>query len=738
MQNYTGHLTSFIKSGFHYGLNRSLGLGSKLAKTNFSSLTYSKEVSNALKNGLPLVALESTIITHGMPYPENQKMALEVENAVRKSGAVPATIAIIDGKCSIGLEESELQSLAKIGQLARKVSRRDLGYITSQKLNGGTTVASTMILAEKAGIDVFATGGIGGVHRGAETTMDISADLIELGRTRVGVVCAGVKSILDIGKTLEVLETQGVPVVTMGPEKSSFPAFFSRESSFKSPLCLQSPEEIASLLYKNTELNLQCGTLIAVPTPKRCSLNYQEMESFIDLSLKKCEEQGISGKDITPFLLGQLYHLTKGKSLSTNIDLVLNNARAAASISSSLASQKQKRSFVPLNQFKSNTSLSDTFPKPNTLLPRATLESPVSESPKVVAIGSVSIDSILTLKGNPSSGILGTSHPCRTMQSFGGVAHNIAIASSLMGVPTKLISCLGSNSVPTTAILSYLCESNLQYKMIEKEDFTSCSYTAVNDPQGSLLLAGADMSIMEELAYRDLEKALGESSYICFDGNISSSLMHDITLHKKDFQKIVFEPTSGPKSIKIIDVFRNSSVDYLTPNLFELDILFEAVKEQGLCDTETWWAAINSYGITSSYYTQIERLSKVAGFKELTEKGILQKCLHILPFAKNIIIKLGSNGALLVSSDEVEGVSLNSSSLCTPGKVLIKHYPVPNLIKDPINANGTGDTFVGVLIALLSRNKGMDNAINNAQKAASMSLQSNLSVNEEIKCLMNE
>ncbi|WBW71744.1 bifunctional pseudouridylate synthase/pseudouridine kinase [Schizosaccharomyces osmophilus] len=736
MQNCTGQFRSFFKSGLHYGLSRSRGLGFRLPRSNFSSLTYSKEVSNALSNGLPLVALESTIITHGMPYPENQKMALEVENAVRKSGAVPATIAIIDGKCTIGLEELELQRLAKIGPLARKVSRRDLSYITSQKLNGGTTVASTMILAEKAGIDVFATGGIGGVHRGAETTMDISADLIELGRTRVGVVCAGVKSILDIGKTLEVLETQGVPVVTLGPKNSSFPAFFSRESSFKSPMCLESPEEVAALLYQNMKLNLQCGTLIAVPTPKKCSISYPEMESFIDLSLRKCEEQRIFGKDVTPFLLGQLFHLTKGKSLSTNIDLVLNNARNAASISSSLVSHKQKSSFVP--QYKSNTACLGPFSKNAALFSPETRESLGSKNPKVIAIGSVSVDSVLTLEGEHSSELLGTSYPCRTVQSFGGVAHNIAMASSLMGVPTKLISCIGSDSVPTTAIQSYLGKSEIQYKLIEKQDFSSCSYTAVNNRQGSLLLAGADMSIMEQLAYKDLEKALDDSDYICFDGNISSSLMHDIALHKRGGQKIIFEPTSGPKCVKIMDTFENSSIDYITPNLYELNILFEAIKQRGLCDMDKWWATINSYGITSSFYTQIERLSKAADFKDLTENGILQKCLHILPFVKNIIVKLGSKGTLLVSSDEVKGLSINSSSLCTPGKVLIKYYPAPSVIKNCVNASGTGDTFVGVLTALISRNKGMDDAINIAQKAAGMSLQSNASVSEEIKCLVNE
>ncbi|EPX71355.1 carbohydrate kinase [Schizosaccharomyces octosporus yFS286] len=737
MQNYTGHFRSFLKQGLHYGISRSLSLGIRSPRFNISSLAFSKEVSNALKNGLPLVALESTIITHGMPFPENQRMALEVENAVRKSGAVPATIAVIDGKCTIGLEESELQRLAKIGPLARKVSRRDLGYITSQKLNGGTTVASTMILAEKAGIDVFATGGIGGVHRGAETTMDISADLIELGRTRVGVVCAGVKSILDIGKTLEFLETQGVPVVTLGPENSSFPAFFSRESSFKSPMCLGSPEDVAALLHQNIKLNLQCGTLVAVPTPEECSLSYETMESFINLSLKRCEEQGIHGKDITPFLLGQLFHLTKGKSLSTNIDLVLNNARNAASISSSLVTRKQRNSFIPQNT--SYIDVSEPFLKDTALLTPKILESSASKKPKVISIGSVSVDSVLTLDKNAHpSKLLGTSHPCRTTQAFGGVAHNIAVASSLIGVPTKLISCIGGDSVATTAIQSYLGKSSLQYKLIKKEDFSSCSYTAVNDHQGSLLLAGADMSIMERLTYKDVKETLDDSDYICFDGNISSSLMHDIAVHKRDGQKIIFEPTSGPKCVKILDVLKNSSVDYITPNLYELDILFEAIKQRGLCETDKWWETINSYGITSSYYTQIERLSKAAKFKELTENGILQKCLHILPFVKNIIIKLGSKGALLVSSDEIKGLLINSNSLCTPGKVVLKYYPVPDVIKKCINGSGTGDTFVGVLSALLSENRGMDDAINTAQKAAGMSLQSKASVSEEIRSLVSE
>lgn len=292
-------------------------------------LVYSDEVKHALENNLPIVALESTIISHGMPYPQNVETALACEDIIRENGAVPATIAIIDGKIHIGLTREQVEFLASDAEIL-KASRRDLPYIIMNKKHGATTVAATMICADLAGIKVFATGGIGGVHRGAEKTMDISADLQELAHTEVAVVCAGAKSILDLGLTLEYLETFGVPVV--GYQTDVLPAFYTRTSPYKVNFRLDTPEEIAALIQTKAELGLQGGTLITNPIPEQDSLDEAMINSIIDQAIKEAEEKNITGKEVTPFLLSRVKDMTEGKSLVANIALVKNNAKLGAQI----------------------------------------------------------------------------------------------------------------------------------------------------------------------------------------------------------------------------------------------------------------------------------------------------------------------------------------------------------------------------------------------------------------------
>ncbi len=293
------------------------------------------EVAQQLQLGGPVVALESTIIAHGMPYPQNVQTAREVEAIVRENGAVPATIAILDGKIQVGLDQRQLESLGNTPGVW-KVSLRDLPFVVSEKLNGATTVAATMHIAHLAGIRVFVTGGIGGVHRGAETSMDISADLTEMGRTSVAVVAAGVKSILDIGLTLEYLETLGVPVVTFGSEE--FPSFYSRGSGFQSPLRLDSPDAIARFLRAKWDLELNGSALIANPIPSEQEFPFAEMEQHIRAALDAAERQGIRGKSTTPFLLKYIADATGGDSLASNIALVKNNAALGARIATAFSS----------------------------------------------------------------------------------------------------------------------------------------------------------------------------------------------------------------------------------------------------------------------------------------------------------------------------------------------------------------------------------------------------------------
>ncbi len=292
-------------------------------------IAYSREVAAAKARGAPIVALESTIITHGMPYPGNLSMAQSVEDIIRQEGAVPATIAVIHGTLHIGLEPAELEALARSSG-AMKVSRADLAFAIAERRTGATTVAATMIAAARAGIRVFATGGIGGVHRGAELSFDISADLEELAKTPVIVVCAGAKAILDIPKTLEVLETRGVPVVTY--DSHDFPAFWSRASGLPSPLMLNSPAAIANFQRVRDDLGIDGGLLVANPVPEAHEIPREEMEIYIARALADAEDNDITGKAVTPYLLDRIFHITEGRSLQTNIALVENNAHLAAEI----------------------------------------------------------------------------------------------------------------------------------------------------------------------------------------------------------------------------------------------------------------------------------------------------------------------------------------------------------------------------------------------------------------------
>ena len=305
-------------------------------------LEISPEVAEALRNNRPVVALESTIISHGMPYPQNVETAQTVEQIVRDSGAVPATIAVINGKLTVGCEKWQIDRLGKGGTAIPKVSRRDLPFVVAKKQDGATTVAATMYIAHLAGIRVFATGGIGGVHRGADKTMDISADLDELQQTGVMVVCAGVKSILDIGLTLECLETRGVAVV--GYKTNDMPAFYTQNSGFPVDYRLDTAKEIAQAFAAKIQLGLPSGMLVANPIPDEYSMDGDYISRNIDKALQEAEKSGIHGKAITPYLLDKIQKLTGGKSLAANIQLVYNNARLAADVAKNLCKELDKLS----------------------------------------------------------------------------------------------------------------------------------------------------------------------------------------------------------------------------------------------------------------------------------------------------------------------------------------------------------------------------------------------------------
>jgi len=299
-------------------------------KLSAEFLQISPEVQDALNNNKPIVALESTIISHGMPFPQNAQTALEVEDVIRQQGVIPATIAIIRGVMKVGLSKEEIELLGREGHAVTKVSRRDLPFVVAAGINGATTVASTMIIAAMAGIKIFATGGIGGVHRGAEHTFDISADLQELAKTNVAVVCAGAKSILDLGLTTEYLETNGVPLI--GYQTQSLPAFFCRTSPFEVSIRLDSAEAIARAMAVKWQTGLNGGLVVANPIPEQFAMAEEGINAAIDQAVREAEEQGVTGKASTPFLLARVAELTGGDSLKSNIQLVFNNARLACDI----------------------------------------------------------------------------------------------------------------------------------------------------------------------------------------------------------------------------------------------------------------------------------------------------------------------------------------------------------------------------------------------------------------------
>ena len=294
-----------------------------------SLLEIHPDVQNALDKGKPVVALESTIISHGMPFPQNLETAIQVEEIIKSKGAVPATIAIFNGKCHAGLDRKQLELFA-LAKDVWKVSLRDMPYVISKKLYGATTVAATMRIASMAGIKIFVTGGIGGVHRNASETMDISADLTEMEQTSVAVISAGIKSILDIGHTLEYLETKGIPVITFGQDE--FPSFYSSQSGFNSPLRSDTVEEIAAMIHTKWQLGLTGAVLIANPVPAEQAIAKDEMETYIQQALAVAKEKKISGKEVTPFLLKAIADHTKGESLDANIALIKNNAKLGAEL----------------------------------------------------------------------------------------------------------------------------------------------------------------------------------------------------------------------------------------------------------------------------------------------------------------------------------------------------------------------------------------------------------------------
>ncbi|NXG63618.1 YOW5 protein, partial [Hemiprocne comata] len=502
-------------------------------------------VQEALVEGRPVVALESTIITHGMAYPQNLSMVREVEEIVKTNGAVPATVGILRGRIHVGLTDEETEFLASSKNVL-KVSRRDLPFVLSQGLSGGTTVSGTMIAAHKAGIPVFVTGGIGGVHRGGENTLDVSADLTELGRTPVAVVSAGVKSILDIGRTLEYLETQGVCVAAFG-ESREFPAFFSRQSGFQAPYHVRDEEEAAELIASALGLGLSSGVLIAVPCPQERAASSQDIEEAIQQALSEARSKGVTGKELTPFVLQKLNELTDGKSLDSNLALIQNNARVGSCIAVALSKLQKASRKGNLPQQE------DTTP------------------PQPVVIGGINVDFIAKAQNSVILGG-GQTNAGRVRRTFGGVGRNLADCLSRLGQIPLFLSAVGKDE-HSESILHY-CHHMDMSAVLQLEGKSTATYCAVVTGAGDLSIGLGDMDIHHQITEQyvsQFKENLCQAPLVCIDGNVPLSTIQYVCQLAREHQLAVcYEPTDENKASKPFLSDSWKVLTYISPNLQEL------------------------------------------------------------------------------------------------------------------------------------------------------------------------
>ncbi|XP_077373399.1 uncharacterized protein LOC144016319 isoform X3 [Festucalex cinctus] len=638
---------------------------------NDSIFQVHPSVSQALAENRPVVALESTIITHGMPYPHNLSTAREVEAIVRAQDATPATVGVIEGKVHVGLSVEELDFLACCED-AVKVSRRDLPFVG---LSGGTTVSATMIAAHRAGIPVFVTGGIGGVHRDGENSLDISADLTELGRTPVAVVSAGVKSILDIGRTLEFLETQGVCVATYGTSKD-FPAFFSPLSGFSSPYQVCNPDKAAQLIESALSLGVHSGVLIAVPIPKEHAAAGQHIELAIQTAVAEASSQGITGKDVTPYILQRVNELTQGKSLEANVALIHNNAKVGSQIACALSKRMKNRKSSGASHRPAKQSESG-----------------------VVVIGGINVDFIA--KGKTTTLQFGQTNPGSVCQSYGGVGRNIADCLSRLGHRPVFISATGADS-HSDAVFSY-CKHMDVSGVTKLEGHSTATYCAVITENGELGLGLGDMDIHQQITEKyvsQFEKQLLSSILVCLDGNIpASTIRYVLSIAKQHNINVWYEPTDSEKARKpfVSDAWK--SLSYASPNLAELCTMSKTL---GL---QTPDVLPNS-------------LEQVLSLAVALSRPILEH-LHCL------VVTLGENGVLVCGEHHAGNVNLKPRKQRKTRKLCAAHYPALNVAAhETMNVSGAGDSLAGALMAGILQGRDTDACVRMGLLAARMSLAS--------------
>ncbi|XP_015246498.1 PREDICTED: pseudouridine-metabolizing bifunctional protein C1861.05-like [Cyprinodon variegatus] len=668
-----------LKKVFQLILKREAGTYQNTVSTKDFLFKVHPTVSHAVEQNSPVVALESTIITHGMPFPHNLSTAKEVEAIVRAEGAIPATIGIIDGEIRVGLSSEELDYLAQY-KTPLKVSRRDLPYVISKGLSGGTTVSATMIAAHRAGIPVFVTGGIGGVHRDGQNSLDISADLTELGRTPIAVISAGVKSVLDIARTLEFLETQGVCVSTFGASKN-FPAFFTPNSGFTSACNVHNPDEAADLIASALSLGLQSGVLIAVPIPEEHAAVGHQIQEAIETALTAVSVQGIKGRDVTPFILQKVSELTQGKSLQANIALIHNNAKVGSQIACALSKQMSK---------KRTKSTSQDVGKPQ-------------KDSDVVIIGGINVDFIA--KGKTETLHFGQTNPGSVCQSFGGVGRNIADSLSRLDKRPLFISVTGADA-NGDAVFNYCKHMNTSgVARLEKQN--TATYCAVINQNGELTLGLGDMDIHKQITEQyvsQFEKQISSAKLVCLDGNLPAPTINYVcNLAGKYNFNIWYEPTDTEKACKpfLSDAWKYLS--YSSPNMAELCMMNKTL---GHTVPE------------GNFYLLPSTLDEILRVAVALSRPLLEN-LHCL------VVTLGPYGVLLCGDHNAGSVDLQPRKQKGKRQLCALHYPALAVSpEETMNVSGAGDSFAGALMAGILQGKDTDSCVRMGLLAARMSLTS--------------
>lgn len=659
---------------------------------NVQSFVVSDEVRCALREHTPLVALESTIITHGMPWPANFDTATQVEAIVRKEGAVPATIAVVEGKVHVGLSTTELEALARAGN-KMKISRRDLAYAVSQRVSGGTTVSATMLIAARAGIKIFATGGCGGVHRGAESTMDISADLIELSRTNVAVVSSGIKSILDIGKSLEYLETHGVPIITLADGETGdlrnvqFPAFFTRRSRFVSPMAVPSVRDAAQLLLTHHQLKLENGMLIAVPIPAEHEATGDVIDKAIEQALDEASRDKVSGRDITPYILKRVVELTGGESLIANTALIKNNAKTAAKIA--VEYSKLQTPGKPVNRKEVTANYS-------------------SEASRPIVVGGSIIDVVIRTESKELQ-LNGATFHGHTTRSLGGVGRNLADGLAKLGHNVLFLTAVGDD-VNGHDVINANDRIDKHAILVANGASTAACFVLI-DGRGDCKLYAGDFDVHRHIT-TDYVRAycaeLKRSPFVVIDANIPiETLDYVMRVCRENHVLTWYEPTDLNLAHKILSIDSDNlkAINYTSPNLSEL---------------QTMASAINSHREPSKHSIDANAMTLEQALTtcEKLATPLLELCANM-----TLLVTLSAHGAALITKSR-------------SGHLVVEHIRPPKIDhKEIVNVSGAGDCMTAAVISGLICNKSLRDAIEFANQAAAISLRSRDTVPNELSQL---